>query len=503
MGRAAVNDEVIETPSVGHLRLRARKAAAWALLDKGATRALTTVVFIVLARLLTPRDFGLVALALVVRGFLGVFIDQGFTEAIVQKADLERRTVDTAFWTAIATGSLLTILMFASAPWIASEVLGNEAVAPLLQVLAFSLLLTALSSTQSALLARQLAFRELAFRRIAAQLLAGAVAVLAAFLGAGVWALVIQTILQGAVGAIILWHFSSWRPALRFHVPSFRFLAFFGISMVGIDILYVVQQQADNFLVGRSLGVAALGIYALAFRFYFVIVDITMSSISSVALSTFARVQHDPETAGRMYVTGSRLTALVALPFFAGMAIVAPQLIAVLVGDRWAAAAPVLRALCPSGLILCLGYLDRSLIVALGRTRLALVVTSVGVGLRVVGYVIGVQFGVVGVAVGLSITSILFWPARLLIIRALTGFSLARYLRRLAPAMLATGVMVATLVPLRSVLGEPALGPLLAEVTLGAAVYGLSLAVIDRSSIHDLIGVVRPRTSAEGSGEHK
>lgn len=483
-----------------HLGVSARKAAVWALLDKGVTRALTTAVFIVLARLLTPRDFGLVALALVVRSFLGVFIDQGFNEAIVQKTDLERRTLDTAFWTAIATGSLLTLLMFAFAPWIATEILGDEAIAPFVRVLAFSLLLTALSSTQSALLVRELAFRELAVRRVAAQLFAGAAAVAAAFLGAGAWALVIQTILQGMVGGIILWHLSNWRPTFRFHVPSFRFLALFGISMVGIDILYVVQQQVDNFLVGRSLGVAALGIYALAFRFYFVVVDITMSSISAVALSTFARVQHEPETAGRMYVTGSRLTALVALPIYAGMAIVAPQLISVLVGDRWAPAAPVLQALCVSGLILCLSYLDRSLIVGLGQPRLALVVTAVGVGLRVVGYLIGVQFGIVGVALGLSVTSILFWPGRLLIIRALTGFSLARYAQRLAPAMLATGVMVATLVPLRSVLGEPAFWPLLAEVILAAAVYGLSLAVIDRSSIHDLIGVVRPR-SARGGAE--
>ncbi len=502
MSGSTRHDEAIETRSQEHLGVRARRAAVWALLDKGVSRTLTMVVFLILARLLTPRDFGLVALALVVRSFLAVFIDQGFTAAIVQRPDLPRRTLDTAFWTAIATGSFLALLMFAFAPWIAGEILGDDAVAPLVRVLAFSLLLTALSSTQSALLARQLAYRELAVRHVVAQLLAGAVAIVAAFLGAGAWALVIQTIVQGAVGAIILWHLSSWRPAFRFHMPSFRLLALFGVSMVGIDILFVVQQQADNFLVGRSLGVAALGIYALAFRFYFVVVDITMSSISGVALSTFARVQHDPETAGRMYVTGSRLTTLVALPFFVGMAMVAPQLIPVLVGDGWAPAAPVLRALCASGLILCLSYLDRNLMVALGRPRLALLVTAVGVGLRVVGYLIGVQFGVVGVALGLSVTSILFWPVRLLILRGLTGFSLVRYARRLAPAMLAAAVMAATLVPLRSVLGEPALGPLLAEVALGAGVYGLSLSVIDRSSIHDLIGVVRPRRSAEGA-EHK
>jgi PST family polysaccharide transporter len=498
VSRSTMRDEAIETPSRADLGVRARKAAAWALLDKGVTRALTTIVFIVLARLLTPRDFGLVVLALVVRYFLGVFLDQGFTEAIIQKANLGRRSVDTAFWTAIATGSLLTLVTFALAPFIASEILGNEAVTPLLRVLAFSLLLTAASSTQSALLARQLAFRELAVRRIVAQLVAGAAALTAALLGAGAWSLVIQTMLQGAVGAALLWHFSDWRPAFRFHMPSFRFLAVFGISMVGIDVLNVVQQQADNFLVGRTLGVAALGIYAIGFRFYFVVVDITMSSMSAVALSTFARVQDELELAGRMFVSASRLTTLVALPFFAGMAIVAPEMISVLVGDKWAAAAPVLRALCPSGLILCLSYLDRSLIVSVGRPGLALKLTAFGVGLRLIGYIVGVQFGVLGVAVGLSVTSIVFWPCRLLVLRTLTRVSLTMYARRLVPAVVATGVMSAALLPLRAVLGEAALGPLLAEVVVGAAVYGISIALIDRSSIHDLIGLVRPRAPARG-----
>ena len=481
----------------------------WALLDRWVTWALSTLVVIILARLLTPREFGIVALALVVRYFLGVFIDQGFSEAIVQTPELSRAYANTAFWTAITTGTLLTLVTFGAAPFIARDILGDASVAPLLRVLAFSLMLTALSSTQSALLQRNLAFRELAIRRVVAEFVAGVAAIVAAFLGAGAWSIVLQALLQGGIGTVILWRYSDWRPAVQFHLPTFRLLAVFGVSMVGIDILTVVQQQADNFLVGRSLGVAALGIYALAFRFYFVIVDITMSSMSSVALSTFARVQRDLPAIRRLFLSGTRLTALVALPFFAGLGMVAPEMISALVGDKWDAAAPVLRALCPSGLILCLTYLDRSLIVALGRPRLALGVTAAGVALRLIGYLVGVRFGVVGVAVGLSVTSIVFWPCRLIVIRAITGVSLVRYARQLSSASVGTGVMVLALLLVRTLVQGHvgALGLLGAQVLTGALAYGASLAVVDRASVHELIGLVRPvlpgsmRRSTTKSGE--
>ncbi|MGH2539360.1 MAG: oligosaccharide flippase family protein [Actinomycetota bacterium] len=472
----------------------------WAVLDKWVTRTLTTVVFIVLARLLTPEEFGLVALALVIRHFLSTFIDQGFSEAIVQTPDLKPSFANTSFWTAILTGSFLTLALLFTAPFVARAILGDAAAAPFLRVLAISLLFTALSSTQSALLRREFAFRELAIRHVVAQLVAGAIAVAAAFMGAGAWSIVLQTILQGAVGAAILWRYSDWRPKLEFDRPTFRSLSVFGVSMVGIDVLTVVQQQADNFLIGRSLGAAALGLYALAFRFYFVVVDVTISSLSGVALPTFARVQRDLAATCRAFYTATRLTAIITLPIFAGMTVVAPEMISVLVGDRWNEAAPVLRALCPSGLILCLTYLDRSLIVALGRPRLALGVTAAGVALRFVGYLVGVQFGLVGVAVGLSATSIAYWPIRLIVLRRLAGVSIGRYARQFSSAVIAVSVMVSALLLVRSAMqGFLASWALLgAEVLIGGGAYTAALAMVDRASIRQLVDLVRPLVSREG-----
>jgi O-antigen/teichoic acid export membrane protein len=487
-----IREEPPPEADLGELGARARNAAVWAILDRWVTRALTTVVFIILARLLTPPELGIVALALVARYFLGVFIDQGFSEAIVQTPELTHRYLNTAFWTALATGLLLMLVTIGTAPWVARDLLGDAAAAPLLRVLAISLIFTALSCTQSALLQRQLAFRELAIRRIVAHLVAGIAAVIAALLGAGAWSIVFQTLVQGGIGALILWRYSPWRPAREFHPETFRVLAAFGVSMVGIDILHVVQQQADNFLVGRSLGAAALGIYALAFRFFFVIVDITTSSMSGVALSTFAHVQADRSAARHMFLSATRVTSLVALPAFAGMAIVAPEMISVLVGNRWDVAAPILRALCPSGLVMCLTYLDRSLIIALGRPRLALGLTAGGVALRLVGYIIGVQFGVVGVAVGLSATSIVFWPCRLAVLRRLTNVSLFRYFRQMRSAVVASGALIIAVLVVRTMsLGNVGtFGVLSLEVLTGIVVYGIALTIVDRTAVRELTSLV-------------
>jgi O-antigen/teichoic acid export membrane protein len=502
-GFTVQNASPLESDHLGQLRARAGKAAVWALLDRWGTRTLTTVVFIILARLLTPQEFGIVALALVVRHFLNTLIDQGFSEAIVQAPDLKPAFANTAFWTALATGSCLTIALVFTAPFVARAIIGNASVAPLLRVLAVSLAFTALSSTQSALLRRQLAFRDLAVRHLIAQVVAGIVAVAAAFLGAGAWSIVLQTILQGAVGAAILWRYSEWRPKLEFDPSTFRSLSVFGMSMIGIDILTTIQQQADNFLVGRSLGAATLGIYALAFRFYFLVVDVAMSSMSGVALSTFARIQGDLAAARRVFLSATRLTTLVTLPIFVGMAVVAPEMISVLVGDKWSASAPVLRALCPSGLILCLTYLDRSLIVALGRPRLALRVTALAVALRLIGYIVGVQFGVVGVAAGLSVTSIVFWPYRLVVLRRLAGVSIGRYARQLRTAVVATCVMLPAVLLVRSVLqGHVSAWELLgAEVVAGGAAYTIALAVVDRASIREVIDLVRSFVSSRKGAE--
>jgi O-antigen/teichoic acid export membrane protein len=175
-------------------------------------------------------------------------------------------------------------------------------------------------------------------------------------------------------------------------------------------------------------------------------------------------------------------------------------MILVVVGRQWDAAAPVLRALCPSGLILCLSYLDRSLMVALGRPRLALGITAVAVAVRLVGYLVGVQFGIVGVAIGLSVASIAFWPGRLVVVARLTGLSPLSYLRQLAPGAFATGGMLATVLFVRSIMpaGVGAFGLLVTQVIVGAAVYLTCLAAADRASIRQLVDMARSAVSSNG-----
>jgi teichuronic acid exporter len=482
------------------LRVTVTRAALWALLDRWVTRILTTVVFVILGRLLSVDEFGLVALALVVRNFFGVFIDGGFSEALIRAPSLSKSYTDTAFWSAVTTGTLLTVLTVVGAPFIARTILDQPDVAPLLQVLGISLVVSGLSSTQSALLQRDLKFRQLAVRRAIAQVVSGAVAIIVAFLGAGAWSIVIQTVLLGVVGTIVLWRVSEWRPGFDVEWTALKSLSAFGVSMIGIDVLTVIQQQADNFVVGRQLGVAALGVYAVAFRFYFLIADVTTSSMKGVALATFARFQHDQEAMRRALLTATRLTALIAVPAFVGLGLIAPELIRTLVGSKWAPSIPVMRALSPSGPVLCLSFLDISLLIALGRSRLALGVSAAGVAVRVVGYLIGVQHGVVGVAVGLTIATIVYWPIRLMILRRQIGLSLVAYLTQLRTPVLASVPMAAGLLGLHALAAGSVSDPVLlvASMVMGGLLYVAATYVIDRRAFREVLGLARAVMGAKG-----
>jgi teichuronic acid exporter len=487
-------------PRPEKLRVTATRAALWALLDRWITRLLTTVVFVILGRLLSVDEFGLVALALVVRNFFGVFIDGGFSEALIRAPSLSKSYTDTAFWSAVATGTLLTILTVAGGPFIANSILDQPDVAPLLQVLGISLVVSGLSSTQSALLQRDLKFRQLAVRRAIAQVVSGTVAIVVAFLGAGAWSIVVQTVLLGVVGTIVLWRVSDWRPGFDVEWAAFKSLSAFGVSMVAIDVLTVIQQQADNFVVGRQLGVAALGVYAVAFRFYFLIADVTTSSMKGVALATFARFQQDQAAMRRALMTATRLTALVAIPAFVALALIAPELIRTLVGGKWAPAIPVLRALSPSGPVLCLSFLDISLLIALGRSRLALGISAAGVAVRVVGYLVGVQHGVIGVAVGLTTATLIYWPVRLLVLRRLIGLSTIQYTAQLRTPVVASVPMAAGLVGVNALAGSHVSDPvlLIASSVIGGLLFVAATYVIDRDAFHEVVGLVRVVMGARG-----
>jgi len=212
------------------LREKATKGIVWSAVQKWGRAAISIATFVALSRLLPPEAFGLVALASVFTTVVEIFLDQGFSAAIVQRADVEREHLDTAFWISILTGILLAAGGIAVAGWVAT-LFDEPLLAPVLSWLSLSFILNALSTTQLAVLQRKLAFKSLAARSLVATTIGGVVGISMAFAGFGVWSLVAQELVRGLAAAIILWRSSDWRPGFKVSKKHYKDLLPFPSSL--------------------------------------------------------------------------------------------------------------------------------------------------------------------------------------------------------------------------------------------------------------------------------
>ena len=235
---------------------RAIRSVGWVALDKWGARLTSLVVFGILGRLLAPADFGVIALATVFIAFLSVLVDVGFSQALVQRENLDDAHTHTAFWISLGLGVGLGLALFLAAT--TAGALGSDSVlVPVLQVLSLALPLGALSSVPAALLTREFGFRALAIRRLVATAVGAVVAVWLAASGAGVWALVAQALATSAVGVLVLWRVTPWRPSRRFSRQAASDLMTFGVAVLGIEMIAQANAHVDKLLVGLFLGPAS------------------------------------------------------------------------------------------------------------------------------------------------------------------------------------------------------------------------------------------------------
>lgn len=343
MGEAGAGDS---TP-----RPRLRQAIGWAYLMDVGGQVLSALFTFVLAAMLGPEAFGVVALAVVYVLFIEMLQRQGMVAALVQRKTLSESHLDSAFWMLVCVSALLTIASIALSGWWAQ--VNNT---PLLQqvVIALSALLPiqALVLVQDAVLRRSLQFRALAVRNTVAALAGGACGVAAAIGGLGVWSLVVQQLVGAAVSLLLLWRMADWRPRLRFSIASLRDLLGFSTGSFFTSVAVFVNNRADALLTGLFFGPIAIGLYRLAYRVLDQVLALSMSgmSLASVALSELSHHQDDDERFAERVDTFLHLSAASALPLLGVLCAVAGPLLGV-VGEQWLPATNALRALCIVGAI--------------------------------------------------------------------------------------------------------------------------------------------------------
>ena len=271
---------------------RIRSGLAWKVASQVFRQLSRVAVVVILARLLTPEEYGLAAMVLVFSALVLIFADLALGAALVQREELNEADRSTVFWTSAAMGTLFMLLGIA-ASWPIAAFYGEPEVQPLFALLSVSFLVTALGTTQSALLNREMQFRSLELRMMAGTLVGGTAGIVVAAAGGGAWAIIVQQLAIAVTSTLLLWAFSPWRPRFTYSLHSLRSLGGFSLNVFGTRVLFYANRNLDNMLIGRFLGASALGAYAIAYNVMLMPLARIAQPIVEVLFPAMSRIQDD------------------------------------------------------------------------------------------------------------------------------------------------------------------------------------------------------------------
>ncbi|MGZ4358727.1 MAG: MOP flippase family protein [Gaiellaceae bacterium] len=452
------------------------------------------VVVVTLARLLGVRAYGLAAMAITFSGLVLVFADLGFGAALVQRRRLSETDRSTVFWFSCMAGCVCTGASIGLSPLV-GWYFRTPAVVPLCAALSLSFFITSIASVQSALLTREMNFRSLELRVIGGTFVGGAVGIVIAALHGGAWAIIGQQLAIAAVSSMLLWVVTPWRPRFVFSRASLRDLGRFSSNVFGTRLLFYLNRNADNLLIGRFLGAASLGAYNVAYNVMLVPLSDLAGPIREVLFPAFSRMQDDRERMAAMWIKANRLVGAASIPALAGLIVVAPDFVHVVLGDKWRAATPVIQILAWVGMLQSVQGLNSSILQACDRTGELFRYSIYVLIASLIAFVGGLHWGIVGVATGYAISSTLAEPYYTWLTGRAVGVSVWQFVRSLSGVVQASLVMVAAILPARLLLVHDGIGApvrFAAVVALGILVFA-PVCLWRTPELRDDLGRLRPR----------
>jgi PST family polysaccharide transporter len=474
----------------------------WSGIQNWGSQAGSFIVFLILARLLSPQDFGLVALANIFINFMQIFLDQGFAQALIQKQEIEDKHINTAFWTQVFIGCLLTVVTFTAADMLARG-FNQPKLYSLLQVLSFLFIISAFSQTQIALLKQNFDFKTLAVRALLGIIISGIVGIFMALWGYGVWSLVGQQLTYETVGAIILWQASDWRPKWQFSRQYLFELFSFSLNLLGFNLVEFFNQRTDSLLIGYFLGEVALGYYAISHRILQVMTQLLIGTLNQVVLPTFSRLQDDSQRFLDAFYQATQFTSLIAFPVFCAVIILSPELVVTLFGEKWSESIPIIQILAFTGILRAVSFFQRSAFIARGKPLIQFKLGLLNATFNLIACLIAIRWGILAVAVAYVMSDYLVFPIGQWLLSKLIQISWKTYLDKFLAPVICTSVMVLTLLVAQHLLTsyQNPQGSLVVCSIIGIVVYGVTLRLMFPKLILEILALlVLLRTSPKTSG---
>lgn len=407
----------------------------WSAVQKFGALFISFLANLVLARILSPDDFGNVGLLLVFVAIGQSFIDGGFGAALIQKRAVSNVDYSTVFY-----WNLIVSVISIAAIYFLAPIVGNyyhsDLLAKLLRVQSVVFLINAFSLVQTTKLTKELNFKVLSIRTILSTVIGAIVAILLAFRGWGVWSLVVKEIVSALVGAILLWSFCKWSPAWIFSLRAFREMFRFGSMILLSSIVDTVYRNIQSLIIGRAFSVRDLGYYTQAKKMEEIPVMGGTTILTQVLFPVYASIADQHDYMKSIVRKNIVLITYFTFPLMILLILIAPALITILFTEKWSASIPIFRILCIEGMLLPLNCANTEIFKAIGRSDVYFILQTVKRIISIVIILYSVQFGLYAMLWTIAATGFIFYAINIAFTHIIFGYKILEQLSDIIPNMI-------------------------------------------------------------------
>lgn len=422
------------------LKKKTVKGVAWTSLNQVLNMGLGFVIGVILARLLSPSDYGLLAMIAVFNAIAFAFLDSGFGNALIRKPDLTEDDNTTAFFFNLVAGVVLFGIIWVIAPWV-SAFYDKPILTPLLRAEGSLLIVSSFKIVQNTQLTRALNFKAKMIIRVVSNILGGASGIISAYCGLGVWALVVMHVADAIISLILLWIISPWRPRGRWNKQSFNYLWGYGSKLLASGLLDTIYNNIYPIVIGKFYSAADLGQYSRAQGYASMPSTSLTGVIQQVTFPVLSQIQDDDQRLGNNYRRMLRFTVFIVFPIMIGMAALAHPLVISLVTDKWAQCVPYLQIICFSSMWYPVHAINLNLLQVKGRSDLFLRLEIIKKALITVVVFVCVPFGIIGICCGSVFTSLACLAINTYYTGKLINVGFVRQMMDMTPTLLASLAM--------------------------------------------------------------
>jgi len=485
-----MNSEGIDNQN---LKEKTAQGLFWAFLSSGGIQLLNLIIGIFLARLLSPGEYGIVGVLAIFTLLANNLQESGFGVALVNIKEIKHNDYNSVFWFNVGMSLLLYLILFLSAPMI-SAFFHQPCLTSLSRFVFLAFVIASLGISPNAMLVRDLKMKEKAITSLSALVISGTVAVIMAMNGFSYWSLATQQIVYNVVIVIGRYNYTRWCPTFKVDFTPVKQMFSFSYKVLITAVLTTINNNVLTVIFGRLFPAQAVGNYTQANKWNTMANQLVSNTVAQVAQPVMTRITDDDERQRRVFGKMLRFTAFLAFPAMFGLAIVAPQVILLAIGDKWVNSIPLLQVLCISGAFIPLYTVYQNLFLSQGKSDTYMWLTIAQIAIMLIAVLACHRLGIMAMVIAFACINILWLLAWQVFASRLIGYRFITMLRDLMPFMLIALVVMGVTYLVTRFIGNMYF-LLLARIILAAALYIMTMKLLHARILEECIEFIRSKKS--------